>query len=261
MEEKAKAVQEVAKTTGKFIEAAEKAGGFVSKVVGGASTQLGGILEDWTRYFRYANLLKIADKVEAIHAGRRIEGKSIPIPLKTAIPMLEAASLEDNDTLQEVWARLIVNGMDPTFQESTHPGYVEVITQLSSDEAIILSELRKRETYPVLYVNDIEDRHGDTRASIAMEASFEWIREEYMAFCKDLSLKRPLDARMYLDNLQRLQIVEFHSDFSVRYGAALPSPVNSTDRLMSKKAERLEVTEFGKGFIAACITERKRRSP
>ena len=67
-DEQAKAIQAVAKTTEKFAEIAEKVGGFVSKVIGPASDQVGGILEDWTRFYRYKNLLSIADKVEIIHA-------------------------------------------------------------------------------------------------------------------------------------------------------------------------------------------------
>jgi hypothetical protein len=63
MTEESKAIQEVAKTMGKFAEVANNIGGFLSKVIGGSSTQVGGILEDWTRYYRYKNLLTIRDKV------------------------------------------------------------------------------------------------------------------------------------------------------------------------------------------------------
>ncbi|HUA68649.1 MAG TPA: Abi-alpha family protein, partial [Candidatus Saccharimonadales bacterium] len=142
-DEQAKAVQEVAKTSGKLVETTGKVGGFISKIIGGASTQVGGILEDWAKFYRYKNLLRVADKVEAIHAQRKIEGKTIPIPPRMAIPLLESASLEDDETLQKVWARLIANSTDPNFRESSHPGYVEIIKQMSPDEAIILDSFLK----------------------------------------------------------------------------------------------------------------------
>lgn len=79
--ETAKAAQEVAKTAGRAIDAAEKLGGFLRKVVGGALIELGGTLQDWstlqdwTRYIRYKNLLSIQDRVEMIHAARQVQGE------------------------------------------------------------------------------------------------------------------------------------------------------------------------------------------
>jgi hypothetical protein len=76
-DEQAKATQEVAKTSGQLIEASQKVGNFISRIVGVASNQLGGMLEDSAKFYRYKNLLNIADKVEAIHTQRRIEGKFV----------------------------------------------------------------------------------------------------------------------------------------------------------------------------------------
>jgi len=143
MTEESKAVQEVAKTGGKAIDLTEKVGRFFAMVVGKPSAQLATILEDQFRYYRYKNLLNISDKVDAIRIQRRSEGKAIPIPPRLALPILESASFEDDDVLQNLWARLIANSTDATQSELLHPGHVEVIRQMSSDEAVLLTAFRK----------------------------------------------------------------------------------------------------------------------
>ncbi len=80
MEEEAKAVQEVAKTTRKGFDIAEKLGSFLATIFGKGFTHLGGSFSDWSKYFRYKNFLKLEDKVTSLHQKRGIRGKTIPIP-------------------------------------------------------------------------------------------------------------------------------------------------------------------------------------
>jgi hypothetical protein len=268
-DEQAKATQEVAKTTGKFAEVVEKVGGFVSKVIGPASNQVGGILEDWTRYYRLRNLMHIADKVEAIHVQRDIEDKTVPIPPRIAIPMLESASLEDDEELQEVWARLIANSTDPNFKEALHPGYIEIIKQMSPDEVIILVSFLKVKTYPILFLNHVSKKYEDATPSVfgswltfkEDKPSYEGIYELYLKYCQDLSLKQSNRARVYIDNLQRLRIVELGHNFSGQevddlHGFMFRSSLtNSDEKSVSVPArdEYMRMTVFGEAFVATCI--------
>ena len=107
--EEEKTVQEVAKTAGKALDLLEKVDGFLSEILGPASKEVGAYREDWARYFRMKNLLRIYDKFEAIKTKRRFEGKLNPIEFRLAIPLIQNASQEDNDSLQEMWANLIAN--------------------------------------------------------------------------------------------------------------------------------------------------------
>jgi hypothetical protein len=253
-DETAKAVQEVAKASVKFAEVTEKVGGFVAKVIGPASNQVGGILEDWTRYYRYKNLLKIADKVEAIHARRKIEGKTISIPPRIAIPMLESAALEDDETLQEVWARLIANSTDPNFKESAHPGFIEIIRQLSSDEAIILTSFLQMEKYPILFTNLVV--HDPSKIhKVEPPSLYQLIYEQFKTWCEFLGLKQPNNLRAYLDNLQRLQIIELENISSSKLADGLASAIGP--KLISERGEYLKMTAYGKNFIAVCISDKK----
>ncbi len=141
MEEESKAVQEVAKTTGKAIEAAERVGKFLSTIFGGAFGEVGDIVHDWAKYFHYKNLLRIQDRVEAIHRERKIEGKTIPIPPRYAVPLIQSASQEDDETLQEMWAGLIANGMDPGKRLNVKKVYINILSSLEPFDVQLLNFL------------------------------------------------------------------------------------------------------------------------
>jgi len=111
-EEAAKATQELAKLGVKGIDIANVLGGFFHKVVGGGLIQLGAAFEDWAGTYRHLNALKLAEKVHQEHVKRNILGKAVPIPPCLGIPLLQRAFLEDDETLQRMWAGLIVNATD-----------------------------------------------------------------------------------------------------------------------------------------------------
>ena len=140
-EESAKAVQEVAKASGKAIDAASKVGGFIGKVIGDATIEISGSLHDWAKYFRYKNLLRIKDKVEALHILRKLNGQSIPVPPRFAIPLLEAASEEDDDSIQSLWAGLIANATDPQRHLEPKKIFIEILSSLEPFDARLLQYL------------------------------------------------------------------------------------------------------------------------
>jgi hypothetical protein len=272
-DEQAKAAQEVAKTAGTFAEVTKKVGGFVSKVIGPASNQIGGILEDWTRYYRFTNLLRIADKVETLHARRKIDGKTMPIPPRVAIPMLESAALEDDDTLQDVWAKLIANSTDPNFKSAFHPGYIEVVRQMSPDETMILNSFLKLKSYPVLFTNHVAaqyEQDGRTMMSYYLRTqgkkeSYDGIFKSYASHCDKLALKSLDNSKVYFDNLIRLRIVDLGHNFSGEEKNArsilfamkqrASSNENRSSIAIPARDEFLKMTDFGQSFVTACISE------
>jgi len=268
----AEAVQSTAEASGKFADLAGKAGAFVAKIIGGPAEQLGELVTDRIRLYRYKNLCAIADKVQEIQRKRRIDGKPLEVPPKLAIPMLESASLEDDDTLQGIWARLIANATEPSFQQLTHPGFLEVVKQLSADESIILRVFSSIASYPVLFTSHANARYtspaqnriaGLVGSPHQPYASYEKILEEYQRECSSLQLKRPELCLIYLDNLIRLRLVELGHDFSAseqdRYKVGLGQRVRHDVSTLSvsipAREEYLRVTTFGRDFMAACIAD------
>lgn len=245
MSDPTKAITATAEATGKLADLAGRVGSFVDRICGDAFSQLGGMASDQVRLWRYKQLLSIQDKVDEIHRARGIEGKTIPVPFKLALPIIESASLEDDENLQGLWANLIANAMDPEYAEIIHPASLEVIKQLSADEALILGAMATHKRCPFLFT--VEQRKVNYTASNYYEA----VRMEYATFCSGIKLKIPWNSQQYLYNLLRLEILEFTlSEMANPTPASIERPQDAVARI-----EGLKITPFGVAFIRACINE------
>ncbi|TKR53663.1 DUF4393 domain-containing protein [Allopusillimonas ginsengisoli] len=141
MEEEAKAVQEVAKTTGKAIDAARETGGFIAKFVSGPLEQGMGIFEDRLRYMRWERQIRLMQRAQDLLQLVGLSTPTRPVPLKLAIPIMQGASLEENDDLQDRWAALLVNAANANFHSEVRRSYVAILEQLEPLDASILDAL------------------------------------------------------------------------------------------------------------------------
>ena len=139
--ETAKAVQEVAKTTGKAIDAGEKFGSFISRYVAGSIEQGMGIFEDKLKYMRWERQVRLMQRAEQLQLEAGLTKLTRAIPLKLAVPLLEAASLEDDDYLQDLWARLLVNAANDRSHMILKRAYISVLEQITPLEAAILQKI------------------------------------------------------------------------------------------------------------------------
>lgn len=187
--------------------------------------------------------------------------------------MLESAALEDDEFLQDVWARLIANCTDPNFKLALHPGYIEIIKQLSPDEALILKSFLKLEKYPILFTHRVPRTIAYTENIFTLqydfspqknEASYKKVHELYQTHCKTLTLRKPNEMQVYIDNLIRLRIVELNRDFMDEdrdeasiFGRRKHVTPNSDAPSISIPArdEFLRMTTFGQNFLTACMVD------
>jgi len=138
IKETAKATQEVAKTTSKAIDAGREMGGFVSRFISGPLEQGVGIIEDRLRYIRWERQLRLIKRSEEFMNEQGLSNPNKPIPLKNAVPLLEYATLEEDDNLQDMWARLLVNGTNESTGINIERSFIEILAQISPLEAQIL---------------------------------------------------------------------------------------------------------------------------
>lgn len=61
-----------------------------------------------------------------------------PIAPRLFFPVLEAASIEDNDEMQTRWAALLAN--EATSVGSVHPSFLEILRQLALEDARLLDK-------------------------------------------------------------------------------------------------------------------------
>lgn len=146
-EEAAKAVQEVAKTTGKGIDAAREMGGFIANYVRGPLEQGLGIFEDKLRYARWERQQRLMLRAQEFLEDTGLNEPPTGVPLKFAVPLIQAASLEDDDDLQDLWARLLVNAsIDPEI--ASHRMFISVLENMSALDAQVLFVLHRSAAQP-----------------------------------------------------------------------------------------------------------------
>lgn len=128
-EESAKAVQEVAKTGHKALEVAEKSGGWFAQFFEGGMRHLGAAFEDSMQGFRIRNRAKVLEKTHTELSRHGLLDNYRTLENRIAGPLIEAISLEDDETLQDVWARFIRNSSDPEKPKANRT-LIEVIKNL-----------------------------------------------------------------------------------------------------------------------------------
>jgi len=140
-DEEAKAVQEIAKVTGKGIDLLGEASKSVGRLFGVAIDHLAAGMGEKVALWRYKNMLKISDEIDSIHKARQIAGKAIPLPIGFALPILDAASLEVEEEVQGLWAGLIANATDPNKAYKPKKVFIEILREMQGLDAVILKTL------------------------------------------------------------------------------------------------------------------------
>ena len=134
--EAAKAVQEVAKTGRAAIEPVTDLARWFGRMLGTIPEDVVGLAGgDYLRELRIRNMNRIRQKTDEKLRERGIE-QSQTINSKVAIPAIEAASAEDDETLQERWARLFANAMDPDSDIQMRRIYVETLSEFEAIDTL-----------------------------------------------------------------------------------------------------------------------------
>jgi hypothetical protein len=102
------------------------------------------ILNDRLQFMRWERKLRLAERGRELLRERGIEGPLRPVPYKLALPIIEHASLEDNDELQDLWANLLTSAVDPKFEGLIRSAYVDIIKQLEVVDVHILDAVYER---------------------------------------------------------------------------------------------------------------------
>lgn len=112
----------------------------LEKLAGPAAEEIGLTLKDHVRVFRLKRQLRLFERVKTMLQDVEVEPKKVAI--KLLVPIIENASVEEDDFLQDKWAALLAN----TARDSTsiHPSFLETLRQLNSMEAILLDVIWER---------------------------------------------------------------------------------------------------------------------
>lgn len=137
-DEYAKAAQEVAKASGKAIDAAKASGGFLARILEGPLTELAGKWQDSIKARRIENLLEIEHRLRKKAQEMGVNWKPGAIPLAIEVPWIEAASLVEEPDLQETWANLLLNYADKKAGIAQRATFVHLLREMTSLEVHVL---------------------------------------------------------------------------------------------------------------------------
>jgi hypothetical protein len=162
IEESAKAVQSVAKTTNNAIDKGAELARFVGKVFGPAIEDIGVISKQYTEYWKIRNALRLRDKLDKA-LGDRGNPSLKELPLRIGLPLLDGALNEDDDTLQNLWANLLASAMTEEAITAVTRSYVEALKQLDVVDGELLNALFHMHLSAVVkdaktYINTTEKR-------------------------------------------------------------------------------------------------------
>ena len=237
-------VQPAAKEIGKNLETAAKS---VRLVLAPVAALVWGY--DKIKDYVQASL---AEKLKGIPKERLVT----PNPT-VAGPALEALKYAGhNPNLRELYANLLATSIDSKTAHEAHPAFVEIIRQLTPDEARIIKYIFERMYLPIITVRvNLPEKGG----GFDYYSDFSNVAE--ITECQFQNL-----TPQYLGNICRLGLAEFHRNTYIA-DEAMYRPLESHKVILELKKqiqkqfqseagivrEHVGITEWGRQFCKACV--------
>ena len=124
----AKATEAIANASKEAIQAGRDLARFLREPAG----EVIGMVSDYLTVVRFERQIRLSERVRHFLAERGMDAPTRRIAPNIALPLLENASLEEDDDLQDVWARLLVNGGDAHSGIELHPAFGAVLAQMTA---------------------------------------------------------------------------------------------------------------------------------
>jgi hypothetical protein len=244
------AIQPVAIETGKALQT-------VGRTVNAALLPVRGLV--W-------GIEKIEDFVQS-RVAKKLENTPVE-NICTPDPAVAGPALESlrytghKESLSELYANLLASAMDKETAKTAHPGFVEIIRNMSADEAKLLEYIMKNQVAPLVDIN---------RVLLKQEGQVK-IHELVSTLAIDASLEHGDLTSSYLINLERLGLVEIPRDGHLTkpdvYDRIMNDPpVQAVIEQLNKGGEEFKGdfkkyyvrgTVFGRQFNQACVANREK---
>lgn len=188
-----------------------------------------------------------------------IENVQAPKP-HVAVPLIEALRYTGSEPdLSELYANLLATSMDKQTAHDAHPGFVEIIKNMSPDEAKIVQFLADKDSFPALSIEWKFDSGGSLTVMRNQSLIGRW------AGCDRLEL-----VPSYLDNLSRLGLISVLVGQRARsdepYEEIMRDPNVATIVAAMQRGDgytietvkaSFGVSDLGRQFISACVREKQ----
>jgi hypothetical protein len=209
------------------------AAGLFSAFLKPGFAELGAMIEDRARMFRFRGQIKLLEKTNKILDSAGLKPKAVNV--KVLLPLLEAAALEDDEEMQNRWASLLAAAANPDKLLDLEQSFIEILKQLVAAHAFVLDvfyEQVKRDNLPP----EKWDESG-------------YVLSDLKAFLQ----KEVPQFDVAIENLLRLNLVAYPTaSLGIANGREVRVRVTSSNILCA--------TNLGYAFVAACGHGRRVRN-
>lgn len=180
---------------------------FLQKLIGPTVEEFGLLMSDNVKFLRFKNQIKILNRAQKYVEQKNLETKILP--LKVLVPLLENASLEEDEILQDKWAHLLAS-LSTTPEEGLEARLVKTLANLSAQEVKMLDFiysafiLRRRLIFDKQLSLSWTNIKSETQISNdSVVISFVEIKEKFKLSADFIEI--------HLDNLEALGLLKYEN--------------------------------------------------
>ncbi|TQR21786.1 DUF4393 domain-containing protein [Psychrobacillus vulpis] len=220
----------------------------ISKTVNIALAPLAGLVWGYEKISSYLEN-SMAGKLKDVPEERIIT----PDP-SVAVPTIEALRYTAHkEELRELFSNLIATAMDKDVAIKAHPSFVEIIKQLTPDEAKIICSIKDNGLNPLIGVQAVNESNG-----------FLEIKKNFTNLSRIVGCSYPEMVSSYIENLNRLGLISIDTQTTIAENSYYDELINqpeiqlltpqilSMPRKVKYQKYTFSRTEFGEKFVNSC---------
>ncbi|WP_460163465.1 DUF4393 domain-containing protein [Pseudomonas sp. S2_F03] len=241
------AVQPAAKQIGKSLET-------IGKAINVALAPVGMLVWGYEKCQEFIST-KVADRLKDVPPEDIITPKP-----NVAGPAIEALRFTGHEeSLRDMYANLLATAMDKNTSDGAHPAFVEIIKQLTPDEARLIAYFMEPKPFPLITVRSESKANGggfDAMKSVSL-------------FGREANLEISNLIPSYLDNLRRLGLIQIPESYSYT-GPGVYDELEGSESVVAMKQyieqvqeervcrfdrKAVVVTSLGRQFGSVCVND------
>jgi len=138
----ARAIEEVAKSGGKLIEAGTNVGTYLDRIIGRVPDNIVGLLiGDWLIHKRMRRWAELQAETSEYLKQWRVEEPFEEASPSVAIPLVEAAIDENREGLKQLWAKLLAASIDPKRRELVRQSFIVTVKQFDPLDVAVMEKI------------------------------------------------------------------------------------------------------------------------
>lgn len=202
---------------------------------------------------------KVAEKLKKVPPEELVSPS-----LNVAGPLIEALKYTEGEPLlSDLYANLLAASMQKSLKSGAHPAFVEIIKQMTPDEAklIRLFAIPNR-SFPLLgvryeFINPTTEKNGGGE-----------VNSVFSIFANNIGLENLDQMPVYINNLIRLQLINVPEFLEYTtpgvYEATENAPEmkkikedieSNPDLICRFQRKTIKITDLGKQFIKICVSQ------